>query len=101
MNRMYLIQKILNILPKKNISKDASVVKLNQNRVKLGDIVFVNMTNISYGNYVGKIKGMREGTKVIVFKADGRTLQSVFINRCNHANESQRKEYFKDVLKHG
>jgi len=74
------------------------VVGLNKNRISLGDIVFVNMNNVMDNNFVGKAVRMHEGTKVRVNKADnfGRI---VYINRCSHANETQRKQYFKDCLR--
>lgn len=70
------------------------MVELNKNRIKLGDIVFVNMKNVSSrDDFVGKVMGTHEGTKVVVRKPNnfGRR---VYINRCSHANEAQRKEYF-------
>lgn len=73
------------------------MAKINKNNVEIGDIVFVNMNNVSYDNYVGKIVGMRGATKAII--EHGEYVQSAFINRCSHANESQRKEYFKGILR--
>lgn len=75
------------------------MAKLNKNRIKLGDIVFVNMQFVSiYDDFVGKVKGTHEGIKVVVRRANGE-VQRVYINRCNHANEAQRKEYFIGVLR--
>lgn len=91
---------MLTLLQKKNTSKDVSVAKLNKNRVKLNDIVFVNMKNVTADDFVGKIKSLHEGTKVVVIRSN-RLQRRVFINRCSHANETQRKEYFKGVLQHG
>jgi len=56
------------------------------------------MANVSiYDDCVGKVKGTHEGTKVVVRDAQGYD-RRVFINRCSHANETQRKEYFIGVL---
>lgn len=74
---------------------------LNKNRIKLGDIVFVNMRHVTtYVDFVGKVKGMHEGTKAVVIRPNHMQTR-VFINRCSHANEEQRKEYFLGVLRDG
>ena len=77
------------------------MAKLNKNRIKLGDIVFVSMKNVTtYDDFVGKMMGTEDGYKAVVRKANGGT-QIMFINRCSHANETQKKHYFKDVLRYG
>ena len=74
------------------------MAKLNKNRIKLGDIVFVSMKNVTtYDDFVGKMMGTEDGYKAVVRKANG-NIQRMFINRCSQANETQRKEYFKGCL---
>lgn len=77
------------------------MAELNKNRIKLGDIVFVNMKNVTtYDDFIGKMMGTEDGYKAVVRKANGSIL-TMFINRCSRANAIQRKHYFKDVLSHG
>lgn len=77
------------------------MAKLNKNRIKLGDIVFVNMNNVLDDDFVGKVMGTHGGiqpTQVRVVKPNNIGC-SVYINRCSHVNETQRKEYFLGVLR--
>lgn len=75
-------------------------MKINKNEVAVGDIVFVSrQTNTSLDDFVGKIIiWLTHESKVIVHTASGGR-NRVFINRCSHANETQKKEYFLGVLK--
>lgn len=74
--------------------------------IRVGDIVYVDVADV-YGNRGGAEWNFAAmvikitPTEGVDLDASGGNLKSVALERCTHATEKQKAEYFKLVLKYG
>ena len=67
--------------------------------IRVGDIVFVDLADISSAiSFVGKIFALTAGEGAAVGKGPN-VIKSVALDRCHHATQAQKREYFKRMLK--
>ncbi len=70
----------------------------NENIFEEGDLVFINKYDIGADfSYVGKIQVIAYGGWIAVRLPNG-TSCSETLERCRHATEEERKEYFVQCL---
>jgi hypothetical protein len=69
--------------------------------IKVGDVVFVDLADIIPDiSFVGKIFALTAGEGAAVEKGPD-VIKSVALDRCHHASQGQKREYFKKILKDG
>ena len=69
--------------------------------IRVGDVVFVDLADINSDiSFVGKIFALTAGEGAAVCKGPD-VIKSVALERCYHASQGQKREYFKKMLKDG
>ena len=74
--------------------------------IRVGDIVYVDVADVyperggAEWNFVAKVHKMT-ATEGVDLDVAGGNMKSVALERCYHATEKQKAEYFKLVLKYG
>jgi hypothetical protein len=73
----------------------------NDPPIKVNDVVYVDLADIgSDFSFVGKIFALTAGEGAAVGKGPN-VIKSVALERCTHATQAQKREYFKRMLKDG
>jgi len=74
---------------------------------KKGDLVYVDVSDIYVDrggierNFIGEILELTPYGGVTLKINSRNTIRSLSLERCSHATEKQRIEYFKNILKYG
>lgn len=81
-------------------------------RFKDGDIVWANWVDVKLKRDIGVVVGIHPDPRYqdptamdqrVLVKLPGYVSERAFMpdTECRHATEAEKKQYFKDVLKHG
>lgn len=79
---------------------------MDEPNLKDGDVVYVDVSDIyadrggAERNFIAKVRKLTPHGGITLEVAGGQ-LRSMAAERCSHANEKQKREYFLNVLKHG